>query len=312
MNKIGIHNTYRRLNSVAKLLLGIFCFCQPVFAQQYIDPALSASFAKSLNPSLSAVLSPGEGEASLLYRYQWVGMEGAPKSLWFNTNMALGKQGIILGINAKQMKIGVERGTEVSANFTKSLRISEEEYVGLGFNLGYTQQQGDYSSLDPTDPKFGNQNYGTLMYGLSAALIRPDRYYVGVAMPRAIFGSNDGNYVRNFGRDNTFYVSGAMLIDVDESIYIRPSFLTSYREVTGLQIDGSAMIFFTPKFGLGAGYRQRGDFMGQVEFNLGKLRFGYSYNQNLKNKELNRYISNSTHELGLSFQWGSTAKRRLL
>lgn len=295
-----------------QLSLALLCLCLgTVQAQQYIDPALTGSFSKTLNPSFNALLSAGEGDATVLYRYQWVGLEGAPKSLWFNGNMALGQQGISLGINAKHFKIGVEQSTEVSANFTKRLQISDVEHIGLGVNLGYTRQQGDYSTLDPNDPSFGDVGYGTLLYGLSASLVREDRYYVGVSMPRAIFGSNDSEYVRHFGRDNTYYILGAVIFDLDESLYLRPSFQTSYREYTGLQFDASAMLFFTPKLGIGAGYRQRGDLMGMVEFNLKQLRFGYSYQQNLKNSNLNRYISNSTHELGLSIHWGKQKKNRL-
>lgn len=99
----------------------------------------------------------------------------------------------------------------------------------LGVKLGYTQQRGDYSSLEPADPAFGDMQYGTLLYGLSAALVRPDRYYVGFAMSRAIFGSKDSDYVRQFGRDNTFYVSAAAIFDLDESIYLIPNLLNSYR-----------------------------------------------------------------------------------
>ncbi|MCY4781717.1 PorP/SprF family type IX secretion system membrane protein [Sphingobacterium sp. UT-1RO-CII-1] len=304
----------KKNKKIYSVLIAVWCLnilCSAVRAQQYIDPALSGSFSKTLNPSFNALLSQGEGDASLLYRHQWVGMEGAPKSIWFNANMALGNQGVVVGVNAKQFKIGVERSTEASANFTKTLRISESEYLGLGVNLGYTQQRGDYSSLDPSDPAFGDMQYGTLLYGLSASLVRPDRYYVGFAMPRAIFGSNDSDYVRQFGRDNTFYVSGAAIFDLDENIYLRPSLLSSYREVTGLQFDASAMIFFTSKFGIGGGYRQRGDLMGHAEFNLKNIRFAYSYQQNLKNSNLNRFISNSTHELGLSIYWGRLWGRRL-
>ncbi|WP_270090707.1 PorP/SprF family type IX secretion system membrane protein [Sphingobacterium sp. SYP-B4668] len=276
-----------------------------VSGQQYIDPALSGSFSKMLNPSFNALLNGGEGDAALVYRYQWAGLDGAPKSIWFNGNLGIGQRGIAVGINAKQFRIGVERSTEVSANFTKTLQISDQEYVGLGLNLGYTQQRGDFTSLAPEDPAFQNVQYGTLLYGLSASLVRPDKYYVGLSMPRAIFGSNDSDYVRQFGRDNTFYVSTGMLFDLGSNFHLRPNLLASYREVTGLQFDGSATLFISPKVGIGAGYRQRGDLMGIAEFNIGKLRFAYSYQQNLKNKDLNRYITNSSHELGLSFKFGS-------
>ena len=305
---IKINKEFYGLLTAVCLLLTI---SKPSLGQQYIDPALSGSFSKVLNPSLNAMLEQGEGDAVLLYRHQWAGMEGAPKSIWFSTNMALGSQGIAVGINAKQFKIGVERSTEASANFTKTVRVSDSEYLGLGLNLGYTQQRGDYSKLDPTDPAFGDMQYGTMLYGLSASVVRPDHYYVGFAMPRAIFGSNDSEYVRRFGRDNTFYIAAAAVFDLDETIYLRPSLLSSYREVTGLQFDASALIFFTPKFGIGTGYRQRGDLMGHAEFNFGAVRFAYSYQQNIKNSEINRFVSNSTHELGLSIQWGRTSLRRL-
>ncbi|WP_270090556.1 PorP/SprF family type IX secretion system membrane protein [Sphingobacterium sp. SYP-B4668] len=289
---------------VGMAVIALLPLVTPLKAQQYIDPALSGSFGKMLNPSFNALLQGGEGDAALVYRYQWAGLDGAPKSVWFNGNLGVGQRGISLGVNVKQFRIGVERSTEASANFTKTLQISESEYVGLGLNLGYTQQRGDYSSLDPADPAFQNVQYGTLLYGLSASLVHPERYYVGISMPRAVFGSNESDYVRQFGRDNTFYISGGALFETKNGFHIRPNLLVSYREVTGVQFDGSAMFFFSQKIGIGVGYRQRGDLMGMAEFNLGKLRFAYSYQQNLKNKDLNRYITNSTHELGVSVKFG--------
>ncbi|QQT26458.1 PorP/SprF family type IX secretion system membrane protein [Sphingobacterium spiritivorum] len=282
----------------------ILLFINLSSGQQYIDPALFGSFGKVLNPSNNVLLEKGEGDAMMLYRYQWVGFEGAPKSLWFSGNIGVGNAGVIMGINAKQSRIGVERNSEMSASFTKRLQISESEYIGLGANLGYTHQQGNFNPLDPGDPAFQNVQYGTLLYGLSATLISPDRYYFGFSMPKAIFGAKDSQYVRQFGKDNTFYLSGGLIIALNEGFQLRPNLLVSYREVTGLLFDASAMFYVDTKIGLGAGYRQRGDLMGMAEFNLGKLRIGYSYQQNLKNKDLNRYITNSTHELGIAIRFG--------
>lgn len=279
--------------------------------QQYIDPALSGSFGSVLNPSYNALLQKGEGEATLLHRRQWAGIEGSPKSIWFNGNIGIGNRGIVAGVNLKQFRFGVERSTEVSASFTKTLQISESEYLGLGVNLGYAQQQGDYMSLDPSDPAFQNVQFGTPIYGLSATLIRPDKYYVGLSMPRAVFGANDSEYVQQFGHDNNYYVTSAAIFDLGEGLYVRPNLLVSYRKVTGLQFDGSAMLFFHEKFGLGTGFRQRGDLIGMAEFNLGKMRIAYSYQQNLKNRNLNRYITNSSHELGLSIVFGSSKRSKL-
>ncbi|SUJ24262.1 Bacteroidetes-specific putative membrane protein [Sphingobacterium spiritivorum] len=286
--------------SVSALLL----FSNLSSGQQYIDPALSGSFGKVLNTSANVLLDKGEGDAMMVYRYQWAGLEGSPKSLWFSGNIGVGNAGIIMGINAKQFRIGVERNTEISASFTKRLQVSESEYLGLGVNLGYTHQQGDFNPLDPGDPAFQNVQYGTLLYGLSATLISPNRYYIGFSMPKAIFGAKDSQYVRQFGRDNTFYLSGGFIIPLNDGFQLRPNLLISYREVTGLLFDASAMFYVHPKIGIGAGYRQRGDLMGMAEFNLGKLRIGYSYQQNLKNKDLNRYITNSTHELGIAIRFG--------
>ncbi|WP_293915273.1 MULTISPECIES: PorP/SprF family type IX secretion system membrane protein [unclassified Sphingobacterium] len=282
----------------------ILLFINLSSGQQYIDPALFGSFGKVLNPSNNVLLEKGEGDAMMLYRYQWVGFEGAPKSLWFSGNIGVGNAGVIMGINAKQSRIGVERNSEMSASFTKRLQISESEYIGLGANLGYTHQQGNFNPLDPGDPAFQNVQYGTLLYGLSATLISPDRYYIGFSMPKAIFGAKDSQYVRQFGKDNTFYLSGGLIIALNGGFQLRPNLLISYREVTGLLFDASAMFYVHPKIGIGAGYRQRGDLMGMAEFNVGKLRIGYSYQQNLKNKDLNRYITNSTHELGIAIRFG--------
>ncbi|KAF5273170.1 hypothetical protein FQR65_LT17212 [Abscondita terminalis] len=160
-----------------------------------ISTRLSVVVATVLNPSNNVLLDKGEGDVMMVYRYQWAGLEGSPKSLWFTGNIGVGNAGIITGINAKQFRIGVERNTEVSSQLHQkvtNLRIRISRILGV--NLGYTHQQGDFNPLDPADPAFKNVQYGTLLYGLSATLVSQTGYYVGFSMPKAIFGAKDAQY----------------------------------------------------------------------------------------------------------------------
>jgi len=277
-------------------------------AQEFIDPALQHSFNKNINYSLSlqGLHEGAQGEADLLYRYQWVGLEGAPKSIWFNAVMPLQKIAATAGINVRQFTIAVEKSQEINAHFNKSIRISDQDYLGLGLNVGWLQKQGDYAGLDPLDPAFkDNLRESSMTYGMSTSLISPERYYVGISIPRFIAANDDSDYVRQFGKGKLVYVTSAFVFALGEEFYLKPTVLGTYREYTGLQVDASVMAFFTKKLGLGLGFRQRGDFTAAAEFNLHKFRFAYSFQKSLKNKDLNRYIANNTHELGVALRFGN-------
>lgn len=275
-------------------------------AQQPLTHTQHGQLRTVLNPAAS--LMHGEGAVSVIGRRQWVGVDGAPTVFWGSGHVGLAAMGATAGVNIRHESLAVEKLTEASAFFAKGVRISETEYLGLSLNAGISYMDGRFSRLDPQDPAFREDVRETdALVGFGVMLYRPDRYYVGLSLPRLMLGNlgvaSDSRY--NFR--NVYHLSAGVLFNLGADFQFRPSLLATYAESLRPQVEGSAMFFVRRLFGLGLNARGYGDLAGMAQINYGGFGIGYSYQFNPKNEPLNRRISNTTHEIGLSYRFGGTA-----
>src|SRR3546814_18947683 len=93
--------------------------------------------------------------------------------------------------------MAVEKLTEASAFFAKSVRISATEYLGLSLNAGFSYMDGRLSQLDPMDPAFREAVKATdALVGFGVMMYRTERYSVGLSLHRlslATLGVGGGN-----------------------------------------------------------------------------------------------------------------------
>ena len=258
----------------------------------------------SINPAAS--LLEQDGAITLIGRRQWVGIEGAPSVIWGSGHVGLGRTGATVGLSVRHESLAVEKLTEASAFFAKGVRISETEYLGFALNAGMSYMEGNYSGLDPIDPTVREDIRETdVLVGFGIMLYRPDRYYVGLSLPRLMFGNlglpEDSRY--NF--HNVYHLTAGALFSLDTDFQFRPSILITYSESLRPMAELSALFFVRHLFGIGLNIRSYGDLAGMAQLNIGGLGIGYSYQFNPKNRPLNRTINNSSHEIGLSYRFGS-------
>ena len=256
-----------------------------------------------LNPAAS-LMRPG-GEASVIGRRQWVGMDGAPTVFWGSGHMGFQNIGATAGINIRHESLAIEKLTEASAFFAKGIRISESEYVGVSLNAGVAYHDGRFSQLDPNDPAFREDIMETdALIGFGVMLYRPERYYVGLSLPRLMLGSlgvgNEGRYSFR----NQYHLTAGALFPLGTDFHFRPSLLVTYAENLRPQAEVSALFFIKSVFGVGMNVRSYGDLAGMAQFNFAGFGLGYSYQFNPKNEPLNRRIGNTTHEIGLAYRFG--------
>src|SRR5690606_7961409 len=121
-------------------------------AQQPLTHTQYGQLRTVLNPAAS--LMHMGGEVSVIGRRQWVGLDGAPTVFWGSGHMGFESFGATAGITVRHESMAVEKLTEASAFFAKSVRISETEYLGLSLNAGFSYMDGRFSQLDPMDPAF--------------------------------------------------------------------------------------------------------------------------------------------------------------
>lgn len=254
------------------------------------------------NPAFSLIQA--EGNISLIGKRQWVGMDGAPSAVWANAHLGLKAIGATAGFQFNQQSIGVEKHTEAAFYFAKSIRLSEKDYIGLALKAGLVHFNGHYSRLDPIDQAFMDDiNEHDALLGVGFIFYRPNVFYIGASMPRftsggiGIFGDTKYNF------QNQYLFSGGYLQGLGASFSLRPSLIVSYIPNLGTTLDASAMLFAKQTIGLGIGIQSEGDLSTKIQVYLKGIGVGYNYQFNSKNRPLNRHINNSTHEIGLSFNF---------
>jgi len=268
-----------------------------------LSHAHTGGFTTAVNPAFS--LMQKNGNISFIGRQQWVGLEGAPNVYWGHAHLGLKQLGATTGIQFGQDNVGVEKQTQVSLFFAKSIRLSEKDYLGMALSAGLIHFDARYSNLDGLDPSFNQDiNEADALLGIGITLFRPEKYYVGLSIPRFTSGGVGvfGNTKYNF--ENQYFLSAGYLFPMGGSFQLRPSVIMAYTNSTKTTLDASVMVFAQRTVGLGMGVRSQGDLSGKLHINYAGLGLGYSYQFNPKNQPLSRYINNSSHEVGITYNFG--------
>ncbi len=292
-----------RQRSITGVLLAVLAAGLAAHAQQPITHTQHGQLRAVINPAAS-LLEQG-GAVSVIGRRQWVGLDGAPTLFWGSGHIGLERFGATAGINVRHESLAVEKLSEASAFFAKSVRISETEYVGLSLNAGISYMDGRFSQLDPMDPAFREDVRETdALVGFGVMLYRPDKYYVGLSLPRLMLGNLGVTGDSRYQFRNLYHLTAGALFDLGTDFAFRPSVLVTYSESLRPQAEASALFFVKGVFGLGANVRSYGEVAGMAQFNFVGFGLGYSYQFNPGNQPLNRRISNTTHEIGLGYRFG--------
>lgn len=284
----------------------IIIFPTETHAQQALTHTQYGQLRTVVNPAAS-LMAMG-GEVNIIGRRQWVGLDGAPTVFWGSGHMGFKAIGATAGVSLRHESLAVEKLTEVSAFFAKSVRISETEYVGVSLNAGMSYLDGRFSQLDPMDPAFQEDVRETdALIGFGVVLYRPDRYYVGLSLPRLMLGNLGVDSDSRYNFRNLYHLTAGALFNLGVDFQLRPSLLVTYAESLRPQAEASALVFIKRAFGIGANVRSYGEVAGMAQFNFGGFGLGYSYQFNPGNEPLNRRIGNTTHEIGLGYRFGGVS-----
>ena len=286
---------------VQVVITGALMGVLPALAQQQVTHTQHGQQRVPLN-SATSLLSP-TGEIQVMARRQWMGVEGAPQVLWGSAHIGMQNIKATAGVNFRQERMGVERLSEASLFFAKSVRLSARDYLGVSLNAGLAYFQGNYSSLDPTDPAFRDEMETEALAGFGVLFYRPGRYYAGVSLPRLSLGSLRDDASR-YAFGNVYHVHGGALLGLGGDMALRPSVLATYTEDFGTQVEASALVVLKEQLGLGLNVRSTGELAGMAQFHFGSFGLGYSYQFMPGSGTLNRRMNNATHDLGISYRFG--------
>lgn len=239
-----------------------------------------------------------------MYRTQWVGLEGAPKTANVSVSTALGESGLGLGVNFTNDRIGAMDENNISVDLSYAIDLNENYKLAFGLKGTANLLNVDYTKLtihNPTDPssqeniknKF-NPNIGAGLYLYS------DRGYLGLSVPTFLTTDRyDDNDITTMRQKAHFYLMGGYVFELSESVKFKPATLVKAVNGAPLQVDLTANVLLYDKITLGASYRWDAAVSALAGFQLNDNLFvGYAYD--FDTTKLHNYNSGS-HEIFLRF-----------
>lgn len=268
-------------------------FTQYLNNEQFINPAYAGT--------------RGNLAATMLYRYQWTGIEGAPRTATFGIHSPFMYNKIGVGLCIMNDKIGVTNQTGVFANYAYHLPTSDNGTLSFGLQGGFINVKEnllDLITIEENDPEFSNNISNKLMPNFGYGMYyHTKKFYAGFSIPRFIENKIDPLSFESFNKMNIhnwhYYLYSAYVFDGNESIKFKPSVMIKAVQGAPVEADINMNVLFKNIFWLGAAYRTGDAIALLTEFQLTKqLRFGYSYDYALT--KLNNYSSGS-HEFTLGW-----------
>ncbi|HLR50518.1 MAG TPA: type IX secretion system membrane protein PorP/SprF [Candidatus Sphingobacterium stercoripullorum] len=259
-----------------------------LFAQQEPQYTQYMYNTQIINPAYSGnrkMLSFG-----LLYRTQWVGIEGAPKTVTFTINSPIGKRrNMGLGLSVIHDEIGPSTQTDVAIDYAYAIPVDDDTRLSFGIKGGFDVLEVDFTKLDiynPHDPLYQENIDNRWQPKIGAGVyLNTDHWYIGASVPNFLetqhyVRSNNSN-MQSIASDRMhFYFIGGYVFDFSFNLQFKPTTMIKVVRGAPLQWDFSANFIFDEKLTLGASWRGDAALAAMAGFQVSPSIFlgvGYDY-----------------------------------
>jgi type IX secretion system PorP/SprF family membrane protein len=248
----------------------------------------------------------------ILNRVQWVGIDGAPKTMIFSVGRPVKIFGANsgIGLNLMNDKIGFYKNISVSFDYDYRLQTSIGE-LGIGTSLGvfnmsinpswYVPDGDYYSDLSGSTESFPTESSRVVFDMGVGAFLHTKKYFIGISsthisQPTIKFSGEARTYLARH-----YYLSGGYNINLPDPLFeLQPSV---YLKTDGAayQIDCLLNVVYKSKFSGGLNYRINDavSILLGFEMNSG-IKVGYAYD--LVTSALFGHTGGS-HEIYLSYSF---------
>ncbi|QSB26150.1 type IX secretion system membrane protein PorP/SprF [Flavobacterium sp. CLA17] len=242
-----------------------------------------------------------------LYRTQWVGAYGAPKTFTFFGHTAISdKIEVGLSLISDDIGDGAKKENNFYADFAYVLNLGGKNKLSLGLKAGFTSLQTNFNGFRFTDTETDlafaqNINVTRPNIGIGAYYFR-NNFYAGLSAPNILSSKHieEKSGINAYGSEeiHTFLTAG-YVFQINDRVKLKPAFMSKFVKGAPITVDVTANVLYNGKFELGAAYRLGDAVSGLVNINVTpSLRVGYSYDYTLSN--LGQFNS-GTHEIMLLF-----------
>ncbi len=301
------------LNVCFALVITVFAFSQEIgqYSQYIYTQGL-------LNPAY--VGSRDAVSGLLLYRYQWAGIDGAPKTMAFNIHSPIGKKGLGLGLSVVNDQIGPDNKTSVSIAASYKLKFDNRTNLMFGLQTGIDMQSSNLiSEIEKNAVTVNeelvaqkNENHLGPNVGFGVYYYNEKKFFIGFSTPSILntgVGKADTtqastSYETKFDLNQlTTFLYGGYIFDVGarKEIKIKPTFLWKQTMGAPVNYEVGLNVLLKRVLWLGAAYRSEDAVVLLIDYKISNnFSVGYSYDLTLSELKTD---SGGSHEVRLGFDF---------
>ena len=252
-----------------------------------------------------------------VYRDQWTGINGAPKTINVSVDGPLGNymesfRKVAIGVSINNEKLGVENNTSLKAYYAYRIKLSSS-VLSFGLSAGADMYSANYSQTNPfqqNDPNLTNDVKNAFLPNFGAgAYWSGDAFYAGFSVPNFL----QNYYDKTSEKSNTiqarqirgYYICGGYVFPLGETFKLEPQVLVRYAGNATYKLpvnsDINLSLIAYDRIMLGFTYRTDKSLETIIHVQATKkINIGYAYDYIMSG--LSGY-SKGTHEIVLGYDF---------
>jgi len=269
------------------LTLVLAVFATALFAQYDMHHTQFMHNKLSINPAYT-----GDKEVfamTALYRNQWFGIDGAPKTFTVHAHSPFINKRNAIGLTIINDAIGNVNTTYVGASYAYRMPLSDEMTLSIGVQGRVEHARIDWSKADALDQgdntiPTNNRTKTNPNFGMGAYLSN-DKFYVGLSIPTllktTVYDENNLTGV-SLNSQRSYYLMGGGILRVNQNVKFAPSALLTYNPNSPFELDLNASFILMDIFWIGASYRLGDSVDGLINFQVSpQIRIGVAFDYTL-------------------------------
>ena len=291
-------------------------FGKPIFAQQNAMFSQYMFNSLAINPAYAG--SRNVVSATALYRNQWVGIEGAPKTGTFSIDAPISGDRLGMGLQVISDKIGIATTSGLVLSTAYRIPMNEGS-LSFGLQGSMNNYHAGFGSvnLDQTGPipdrAFQGDVNKTLYNFGSGVYFNTNRLYAGfsiqdfVSNRLSIDTISDGDVTARQSAHG--YLTAGYVFPISMDLNLKTSALIKGVMGAPLQGDINVTLWIKDVIAIGTEYRTNADISALMEIKVSpQFRIGYAYDKSIT--PLRKFNSGS-HEFMLRYEFSFDRDRTL-
>lgn len=220
------------------------------------------------------------------YRYQWMGLSGAPQTANLSAHLPFFHNRCGLGISLINDKIALLNSNHLTLSYAYRIPFKKSRStLSFGVQGTFQADRFDWGAAEVSDFQddvipFGLESSATGNVGLGLHYSSRS-FYVGLSMPR--FFQNGGLYnallnLSDSSPMRTYYLMSGFSIPLTKRVVLKPAVLVTYNTNAPPTADLNLSVLIMDTFWVGATYRSGDSIDGVFQYRFNKRwRMGISY-----------------------------------